>query len=184
MNLTSKEKKAFILPSILALILLGLLIYNHHTLSLNQKIQLELNQIQSNIFSGQQTLSSIQKIAGKEKLYAQYQLDQWIPLFHNLLEVKLFIGQKVTSGLAKVKGKEKNLLWITNETPKPHSFLIGQFSLEAIFPSYLACQNFLKEMESSQPFLIPQKVEIKKEGLKLESLFTFSFAFRMKDEKV
>lgn len=183
MALTNKEKKAFILPTFLALILVGLVVYNEHTSSQNREIQALLEKTKAQIRIGQETMKSLKGLKEKEKLYRQYQLDDWIPLFQNPLEVKLFLSQKIKSGLDAVGAKEKNLMWVTREntTQKP---LQSQFVLEVLFPSYFALMKFLEDVETSKPPLIPDKVEIKKEGLKLEVSITMSFAFRLKDETI
>ncbi|HJX30897.1 MAG TPA: hypothetical protein VJ624_03485 [Thermodesulfobacteriota bacterium] len=183
MVLTNKEKRAFILPVCIALLLVGLVVYNGHTSSQNQEIQALLEKTKAQIRTDQETVTSLKEFKEKEKLYFHYRLDDWIPLFQNPLELQLYLTKKITSSLDAVGAKGKDLTWVTSEHTSRQP-LQNQFVLDVLFPSYTALMSFLEEVEKNKPPLLIQKVEIKKADIKLEVSLTMSFAFRLKDDAI
>lgn len=182
MALTNKEKKAFLLPVLISLLLIGLGVYNGYTSTRNREIQELLEKTTSQIRTNQEKFQVLKELEGKENFYFPYRLDDWIPLFQNSLEVRLYLTQKIKSGLDSVGAKERELAWGTLETTT--SPFQSQLVLEALFPSYAAFMKFLEEMEKNKPPLLPKRVEIKKAGIKLEVSLNISFAFRLKDEAI
>ena len=142
MALTKQEKRVFAVPALIALILLGVVGYNWYISSQNRELQELIEKMNYQIRADQATLQSLQKMNERERVYLQYQLDEWIPIFQNSLEVKLYLTQKVKSALNSVGAKEKDWeLRPSETTTKPY---LSEYHLEALFPTYTALVQHLK----------------------------------------
>lgn len=178
--LTKHIKTEFFLPGLLLLMLIGIAGYNWYILSEGKAVQAFIEKTHAQIRADQTTLQLFEKMNQDKKIYLYYKLDEWIPIFQNFLEAKLFFSAKVAEALKSTGALEKE--WELNTpdlTTKPY---LGEFCLEAVFPSYNALVEFLKAMEESVPPLLPEGAEIKKEGIKINASLTMLLAYRLKDE--
>ena len=182
MALTKQEKRAFAVPALIGLLLIGLVGYNWHLSFQNRKLNEMIEKIDTRIREIQNTFKSLEKMEKEEKFYFQYRLNDWIPIFRNILEVKLYLTKKVKRVLDSVGAQEKDWEWIPlEEETKP---LLSEYHLEALFPSYSALVQFIQEMENSIPPLLPQGVEIKKVGIKIDVNLIMYFGYQLKDETI
>ena len=182
MVLTKDEKIALILPIVLALLIIGVAGYSKHLSSRQKLVHQMIMQTNTKINADQEHLYALQDFAESERFHHQYRLDEWIPLFNNTLEVDLFLTQKIQRGLSAVGAtKEDCNLQIPQAVTTPR---IGEFHVQAFFPSYPALLEFLRAMEESPPPVLPQEVEIVKTGITVETIITFYFGYRLNDEAV
>lgn len=182
MALTKQEKTAFVLPALLAAILMGSMGYNWSLIAQLDELQARTRTMTSQIRADRLTVQTFESIKRKERAHLTFALDEWIPLVQNSLELKLFLSEKVNNALESVGAVQKEWdLRPADSTKKPH---LCECYLEALFPSHAALVHFLKDIEEHAPPLLAQTAEIRKDGLHIAVSLTMLFAYRLKDEAI
>lgn len=180
--LTKDEKIALVLPIVLAILIAGVAGYGKHISSRQKLVHDMIRRTNIKINANHDELFALQGFAESERFHHQYRLDTWIPVFNNTLEAELFLAQKIHRGLRAVGGKKEDYTF--EIPPAEASPRIGEFHVQAFFPSYPALVTFLRAMEESPPPALPQEVEILKRGIIIETMLTFYFGYRLNDETV
>ena len=91
MALTNNEKRLFLVPALLGVLLLMVMLLNWYMSSQNRALQVLLHQTNVQISENQTTLNSLEDLEVYEAAYSRYRLDEWIPLFRNEVAVRLYL---------------------------------------------------------------------------------------------
>lgn len=179
MALSKGEKQSLIVPFMLALALMATLGYHWYLRTQNETLQTMIQRTNDQVRENRHTLEKVKQYDERQTFLHQYRIGEWIPEFENLLAVKLFLTERVERGLRSVgaSGQDYEL----DSLEGAARTAIGEFHLAALFPSFAALVQFLREVEESPPPLFPQEVEITKEGIKVQASIYLSFSYRLKD---
>ncbi len=182
-----KKIKYFILPIfIVFLILIGFYIYDYLTKEINY-----LNN------ESQKLTSEIKKYKKRLILVKNYiELKKKIPfkikIFKNNLDAKVFLLVNLLDDIKKYKGNlieykfinkpqqgnldNKSIELINN---KKFSFKTINIILKTKFKNYKDLVNFIKFLETNKYLFLINKIDIKKEGLKVEAIIRAEYEFQL-----
>ncbi len=182
-----KKIKYFILPIfIIVLILIGFYIYDYLTKEINY-----LN------IESQKLTNEIQKYKNRLILVKKYiELKKKIPfkinIFKNDLAAKVFLLVNLLDDIKKYKGNLIEYKFINNPQQsnldnksielidnKKFSFKTINVILKTKFKNYKDLVNFIKLLETNKYLFLINKIDIKKEGLKLEAIIRAEYEFQL-----
>ena len=182
-----KKIKYFILPIfIIVLILIGFYIYDYLTKEINY-----LN------IESQKLANEIQKYKNRLILVKNYiELKKKIPfkinIFKNDLDAKVFLLINLLDDIKKYKGNLIEYKFINNPqqgnldnksieliSNKKFSFKTINVILKTKFKNYKDLVHFIKLLETNKYLFLINKIDIKKEGLKLEAIIRAEYEFQM-----
>jgi hypothetical protein len=179
MALTEGEKRGIVLPIMLTLALLAALGYHWRLQTQIETVRTMLQRTDDRMRENRQTLEKVKQFDERQTFLHQYRIGEWIPEFENLLAAKLFLTERVERGLRSVGASGQEYALDSLEGTARTS--IGEFHVAALFPSYAALVQFLREVEESPPPLFPQEIEISKDGIKVQASVYLSFSYRLKN---
>ena len=163
MALTKEEKKVLVLPVLIALLIVGAGGYAWHLTARVTLMQEMIERTRLQIEENREHLHALKGFEQQEQFHHQYRLDEWIPMFDNKLAVGLFLTEKTQHVLDSVGAVQKN--WKLTTPEASVNPFIAEFNLVAVFPSYEALVQFLRQMEETPPPLLPQEIEVVKTGI-------------------
>jgi hypothetical protein len=181
MALTKPEKKAFLIPALLTVILISTMGYNFSLLAELDELQARNMTMTGQLREDLLTVQTLESIRQKERDHLTFALDEWIPLVQNSLQLKLYLSERVKNALEAVGAVQKEWDLNPDDTNKPH---LCRCYLEALFPSHAALVDFLKDIEEHAPPLLPQTADIRKDGFHIAVSLTLFFGYRLKDETI
>lgn len=180
MALSKGEKQSIILPIVLVLALLAVVGYQWYLRTQGESVRTMIQCVDDQLQENRKTLLNVKTYDESQIFLHQYRIGEWIPEFENLLAVKLFLTEKVERGLRSVGASDEEYALDSLEGIAKTS--VGEFHVAAMFPSYAALVEFLREVEETPPPLFPQEIEITKDGIKVQASVYLSFSYRLKDE--
>ena len=182
MALTDKEKRLFIAPVILGVLLFAVVLFNGYMSSQNRALQALLHQANVQINENQSTLMSLENLDLQEASYSRYRLDDWIPLFTNEVAVRLYLHHRISQGLEAVAGREIQLTCFPVEQSDTPNYT--DFVLTAAFPSFSAMVHFLEKLEQTTPPFLIVGALIDKDGITINANVTIRFNYRLNHETI
>ena len=182
MALTDKEKRQFLAPALLGVLLLVVILFNWYLSSHNRELQVLLHQTNAEITENQVALTSLEDLDVHEAIHSLYRLNDWIPLFSNEVAVRLYIHQRLSRSLGSASAREIQLSWSSSEQSDTPNYT--DFILTATFPSFGAMIQFLEQIENTIPPLQVVGANIDKDGITINADVTIRFNYRLEHETV
>ncbi len=182
-----KKIKYFILPLLLIiLILTGFYIYNYLTKETNS-LNIESQKLEREIHKYQNRLQLV-----KNYIELKKKIPFKINIFKNNLDAKVFLLVNILDDIKKFKGSLIEYKFINNPAQsnidnksvelinnKKFTFKTINIILTTKFKNYKDLVNFIRLLESNKYLFLINKINIKKQGIKLKAIIRAEYEFQI-----
>jgi|GEM_PF-5185919 hypothetical protein len=176
---TSRKPNPLFVPGVLLAALLVASAYNLHVANDGRLLRRELSSMQVRIQEKREILGSLERLDRERETMRAFSPTSWVPILTNHLEARLQAEGRVMSALQEAKAQQPNLEW---KEEAATGLRRATLTLKALFPSYMGFVQCLRALEEGVPPLLPQSLEMKKEGMRIRISLTLGFHYRLAHE--